>query len=130
MGEDGRPTYDSTVDEKKLIKILDPVDLLAPIAIKFWRLRQRYNKADLEWDEPLRGELAKEKMTLSCCRHFKIVGARDRAEVVRDPAINEPAVNSRSGAEAWRPAIFNAAWWNTVGQRGGITAGSRSSRNS
>ena len=81
------------MDEKKLIKIFDPVDLLAPITIRFRKLRQKYNKAGLEWDKSLRGELAKEKMRLHRCHQFKIMSTRDRAKVVRESAIKEPARN-------------------------------------
>ena len=110
--EDGCPT----VDEKKLIKIFDPFDLLAPFTIKFRMLRQRYIKADLEWDEPLQGELAKEKTRLFHCRKFKIMSARERAEVVSDPEFKEPAGNSTSGAEAQRSAIFNEGRKNKAGK--------------
>ena len=60
----------SLVDKKKLTKgevvgnlykIFNLFDLLAPTMIKSKMLLQKFTKADLEWDEPLQSELAKEE---------------------------------------------------------------------
>ena len=62
------------MDKKKLSKIHNFVNLLAPSTIRFLRLPQRYDKADLEWDEPQRGELARQVAGKNKYINLKVFG--------------------------------------------------------